>query len=334
MPRRPDFYTPRVSNPQTELRDDRGVPIASISYEQLQGDREGITLLHALLESKSELADPIPPARLVISAAVIVAAIAMIVALPRLVPSLPPLAAGAVAGLFILIGIRISHSQMPRRYPLAIISTFLAHGRCPGCGYRLAGIVAMPDGMVLCPECGAAWHAHRIGASATAHPACLQTARKGWLRAPVILDDHQRAVPLMNPSARSLGGRLSGQRLDDAVRQLREATILRRLAIGLPLLMLIVLVSISAASAANKPLVLLGCGAGVAMWSWWLIRLFLNRSAIVAKPLRAACLSLDLCPSCATDLRGVPPDADGTTPCPTCSACWRVSSASSSNSAE
>jgi len=30
-------------------------------------------------------------------------------------------------------------------------------GRCPSCGYALAGVEAEPDGCRVCPECGGAW---------------------------------------------------------------------------------------------------------------------------------------------------------------------------------
>lgn len=50
----------------------------------------------------------------------------------------------------------------PFRQSLPQINAWLAaHGRCGACGYDLDAIQVAPDGRVVCPECGSAWHPDR-----------------------------------------------------------------------------------------------------------------------------------------------------------------------------
>lgn len=44
------------------------------------------------------------------------------------------------------------------RYVRRTAEVLLRHGRCPHCGYALAGLAADPgDGATTCPECGCRW---------------------------------------------------------------------------------------------------------------------------------------------------------------------------------
>jgi len=42
---------------------------------------------------------------------------------------------------------------------LAICELRIEHGVCPACKFSISGLDADDDGFVICPECGAAWHA-------------------------------------------------------------------------------------------------------------------------------------------------------------------------------
>lgn len=48
----------------------------------------------------------------------------------------------------------------------SIRAAMMQQRRCTGCGYALGGAVAESDGCVVCPECGAAWDARKLGLSA------------------------------------------------------------------------------------------------------------------------------------------------------------------------
>ncbi|MBX3357486.1 MAG: hypothetical protein KF745_03570 [Phycisphaeraceae bacterium] len=53
----------------------------------------------------------------------------------------------------------------------------LRRGRCPACGYDLAGLEAQADLRVECPECGAAWRAGRIGLEGSSDPEVIVIRR-------------------------------------------------------------------------------------------------------------------------------------------------------------
>ena len=50
-----------------------------------------------------------------------------------------------------------------RRRFRRLADVYLGSGRCASCAYALAGLAAEEDGCVVCPECGAAWRADRLG---------------------------------------------------------------------------------------------------------------------------------------------------------------------------
>jgi len=63
---------------------------------------------------------------------------------------------GVVVGLpLFLIGATLTWSE--RRRVSQRAATAVELGFCGGCGYDLRSLVAMEDGCVVCPECGAAW---------------------------------------------------------------------------------------------------------------------------------------------------------------------------------
>ncbi len=68
---------------------------------------------------------------------------------------IPPVA-GAIAW-------RLTLGTVRRRRFRRLVEVYLSTGRCASCGYMLAGLAMEGDGCVVCPECGAAWRAERIG---------------------------------------------------------------------------------------------------------------------------------------------------------------------------
>lgn len=79
---------------------------------------------------------------------------------PALRPSIPLMLLPPV--LTILI---VTQSRRGENVPLALrerltTASLLRAGRCAGCGFGLRGLEG-PEGLVTCPECGAAWHCDR-----------------------------------------------------------------------------------------------------------------------------------------------------------------------------
>jgi hypothetical protein len=64
-----------------------------------------------------------------------------------------PALAVAAAGLILLLLRPVSVAVVRRR--------LIATGRCPACGYGMAGLAPETDRCCVCPECNAAWRLSR-----------------------------------------------------------------------------------------------------------------------------------------------------------------------------
>lgn len=81
-------------------------------------------------------------------------------------------ATGTVAMLAVVLGSTWLFQRGPRRrryveFGERIGSICLAHAVCPGCLYQLSGVPADETGLMICPECGAAWKHERITPEST-----------------------------------------------------------------------------------------------------------------------------------------------------------------------
>jgi len=65
---------------------------------------------------------------------------------------------GVVVALYVVLTARIL--QEIHGVAARAAGEHLAGGRCPTCGYAMAGLKAEGDGCAVCPECGGAW---RVG---------------------------------------------------------------------------------------------------------------------------------------------------------------------------
>lgn len=74
-----------------------------------------------------------------------------------------PLSIGLVGALtYIVWALRRRRRNRITLAADALIQLWLIKGRCPSCGYTLAGIEPSPDdACVVCPECGSAWRPPR-----------------------------------------------------------------------------------------------------------------------------------------------------------------------------
>lgn len=319
-----EYPSPVPKSPaQPALLDDLGRPIRALTYDQLKGDPHAVLLLHRVTTAAGVMHSG-GPRQLLVYVPFLLAFTAGIFFTPRLLPGVPPWLIGAALGLALVVCLGVIQAALRTRDSGSLITTFLAHARCPGCAYTLASCPPDSHGVVMCPECGASWNASRIGTASVVDSPSPPGPRRYFT--PVITDDHQRVVELTPPSLRITDHRLSPERAALARIAVRDATLLRSIATCSFLLVLIVLVSISAYWSRGAPLVLVGCLGAIGIWGVWLVQNIRNRAPSGAGAIRKALLNLRVCPACATDLNDHAPAPDGTTRCPTCAAHWRLAS--------
>lgn len=97
----------------------------------------------------------------------IVALVWLVVIDPMITPVLgfPTRVYGAAiaAGVASILTDRVLARRIARSRWDHICRLALAESSCPACGYLLSGALSEPDGCVVCPECGGAWRADRVG---------------------------------------------------------------------------------------------------------------------------------------------------------------------------
>ncbi len=209
-------------------------------------------------------------------------------------------------------------------------------GRCPACRYRLVDIDQDAQGLITCPECGAAWRADRLRAvEAPGDPQARWATRSRFV--PVLqfpkttpaLDHQGRPASLVLYRPRKAPGDVYETRCQRASKAIYSRVSGRA-----------VLLSIG--------LIVLGVGAFVFMLGygaisptgtpWWVyafipvmaallfVGFLFRRGDLLVRPMtiEQETLAHGLCPSCWELLEGIPPDDDGCTMCPDCGSSWRV----------
>lgn len=138
-----------------------------------------------------------------------------------------PVALGAVQTLtMVLIDRHMDRRRAFARFdsPVAKLRAWLAaHNACGACGYRLDDSPAEPDGMRMCPECGAAWHKDRVTHPAPQPDEPQRLERLLALRMDVGGVTDCRGVPLRRPMPRRMDEWLEIHRLDAAAKSKLEA---------------------------------------------------------------------------------------------------------------
>lgn len=222
-----------------------------------------------------------------------------------------------------------------------IIKVLLEDGICPCCAYNFAGLDRSAS-MLTCPECGAAWRTERIARAEEFAPGSRPASRwrrpKGAPRvaSPVLLgqvkDDRGRRVAMADRALRcavvSEGDADHARRVALARPELAEIGRVPRLlvagmfvALGVILLMTLVPAGLSAGGP------VLGAVFGALMMVF--MGSVAYRGALAYPPAKANAVLLKhgLCPSCAADLEGLAPGADGCVECVECGAAWRMPAA-------
>jgi hypothetical protein len=329
-----------VFSPPSNLLDDRGQPTtlfgpAAFEHWPVQTDPRIAALMSrvdAFQRRRHRIATAIPT---VCFGSLFLAGIflAQLVA-----PAVPPWLVGAAIGLALCPFFPCIYSISARRSAPAIADLILAEGLCPACGYNFVGLSPSDDRCIECPECGSAWNAARVaraypfitGAPDTT-PVRAANALLGELLGEGLLSDDDRGNParLVAPRLRLPLKAASGE-MRERLRAARHAYsrggawIRWPIALLLLLLMLVglavaVILAVAPLGRTSVVSVLLGALVSFALAAGVLFGNFGYRAATIVRCMK----SEQLCPSCATDLHSLPPEADGCRICPLCLAAWR-----------
>lgn len=216
------------------------------------------------------------------------------------------------------------------------IQQAVRRGRCAACGYALSGLTEDDDGMIDCPECGAAWRSDRL--RATEAPGDAAERRFVRARLGAVLQT-PRATPYLDSRGRPASlvlYRPAKNHIDDyAARCHRAAESIYTTVSGKGAWMSAALIAVGI----GLFLFMLWYGAlgpfGTPPWVYALIPamalalfagfLFRRGDLLVKRAtIEHATLGKGICPSCWELLEGIPPDTDGCTMCPECGSSWRL----------
>jgi hypothetical protein len=257
---------------------------------------------------------------------------------------LPPGVTGALVAMTWIGLAAFIAMQSRHRYSNRTAESILRIGRCPSCGYRLGGAPVDDDGLIVCPECASAWKQERVGASrvsAADIPAGADVPgdmapvswrlKLMWTRLPTIVDDRDRSMSLTDPRLPRLEASVGAVRAADVRRTMSERVGLRKQGWGCAVVLGIVLAaspSIFAFTLTTSSLPrIMACWMAV-FWTFGLTRalyrLAKGKSRVLAKPTKIILLEHAVCPSCAADLSGCVPEADGCVVCASCRAAWKL----------
>lgn len=252
------------------------------------------------------------------------------------------------AGMLGYFGYR--NRRAVRRIAPAIIDTYLFEGRCPGCGYVLDGSQTESDDCRVCPECGAAWKAARVGTSGRTPEAIREyrrrlfnpSTRERWLpgvRMPMLTRDaRDRAVSITNPRLRRLdqatADRIGPSRVEEIRRSIgwrhRGRGLLLTLCMlpGLALFVRMLFKPRPVGGTLITTFISMGtflfCAAMALLLGGFVVSLLFGDNGLSAKRVIREFTGRGLCPQCLSNLDTASAEADGTATCATCDAAWRI----------
>lgn len=255
-----------------------------------------------------------------------------------------PVAAAVLAWIVLLFVVR-QRQQMARVRP-QLAASFVAEGICGSCAYPLAGLSAVDDGCVVCPECGAAWRASRIVGP-------LWRGDRGaalapWIRPRTFVGDdpalhggtdaNGRLVPVLDSHLQGLGDGvrrdLGASRIRAIVARTRAEGVRSRVWLATAMMLgaglwggWTMASGLWAAAEADDAelfvrgvvgLVLLGAGAVLALT-------VLGSEMFTSNDRKTATIAAGgLCPSCAAPLGSASRDELGHAVCPECGSAWAI----------
>ena len=262
----------------------------------------------------------------------------------RIFPGSSPLVGMAVFWIGLASLFAVLRLLTRRTHGYTLSSTAVSCGICGSCGYSLGQLAPEGDGCLKCPECGAAWKAHRV-----TRPHWNASERAPAYRAPwwmrwigLVPSDRQ----LLGRDARGAYFRVIDKRLRvlpprkrESIGADRRRQIKDRLSwIGLGWRWLVAIVPIG-----------LACLMGLGVWYWagrpasqgvdWaniiagIVAIFFAVSAVLivrghgfcpGEKRGAAIAGFALCGSCRRQMARDKRKEDGCTNCTGCGAAWRV----------
>ncbi|MCW5776164.1 MAG: hypothetical protein KIS87_06980 [Phycisphaeraceae bacterium] len=325
--------------------DDRGVPYEPVALAELalradsQADRDSARRLQGQLKRARHEITPRWTSRRILATMPIAAFIALVC-----IPTFLWLFGGSRGSVLLAVSALavLAHKWFERRLKVerlhhGVGATIVAHGFCARCAYSLKGLEAMPDGTIVCPECGAAWIAARITRPhwTGMHPPLAEAPphlpRLLFIPPPLVNDARGVLVRRMDswllsvrPDRRQAMGRERVQRLRRALR--KRGRWLRWPLAAFPAVTSIWLLAqfthldgvdeqwrVLIAAGIVIPALLLACSSLVAL---------LGEFGIPLSHFARTAEAEGVCAACAGEL--APADAAGYRVCITCGATWRA----------
>lgn len=239
------------------------------------------------------------------------------------------------------IGIRNARSRFDKR----ALATLLFIGRCPCCGYRIREQPVEPDGTIVCPECGSAWKAERVGTARQDQTDIgLRSADKrlgnsfersfvsSWTRRGSVLDDRERGVPLIDFRLSVTDPSLPEDRVLELRKLLRKETLGERYGCAVLALVFLLPGMISAIIALAQSMSWLTALRSASQVFWLIFVVAIVYRSIrgwtpwVGRTVKRLLVAQRVCPSCTADLQSAPRESDGCVVCAKCGAAWKTPS--------
>lgn len=234
-----------------------------------------------------------------------------------------------------------------RQHGPELARLLLEEGLCPSCAYNLYGLAADANGLLRCPECGAAWRSERViraqpfaeGSVGMAASAVLEVSSQmhGW----TVKDARGMRRPLVHPrlrkEVRACEDGARRERLLAARGEFAPSGRLVRWAVSaLILVIAISVVYLSCFVAPPPPSSPMGMRMYAVLGFTTLVLLGLSAWSLFgnfcygARRVKQSMLRRGMCPSCAEDLAVNEADGDGCTVCVRCLSVWKREGAGAS----
>ncbi len=240
------------------------------------------------------------------------------------------------AVLAAIVWARVWRARMLRGMEIMFVATLLSEGRCGSCGYAISGVPDI-EGLVKCPECGAAWRKTRLGGLRPTSSAVASAAAKplgSVLGPPSVTDARGRSVRMIDisrdPLARLLGRERAAEVRGTALRATRiDRWKWMTLLACSSAMMCLALYGIwgpgggAIRIAPFRTLILsLPVVFGLVTFMLTGIKISSGKAQRTAKKVAVAVLQAGVCPGCGAEMSAAVNGPDGFRECAGCGAAW------------